>query len=172
VTIERPGDEDDKLDAIEKQKYRSGVGMLLYLVKHSRPDLSNEERELSKVMDGATNEHVKMLYRVVKCVLNTRNRETKMKPNTERKIAAYVENNYAGNRGNRRSITGYLIYFCSSTTAWKSKHQGGVTLSIRPRTVTRRRTMIRRRTKKRIRLDGTREREDSMESVITAERMP
>jgi hypothetical protein len=27
--------------------------------------------ELSKVMDGATVNHVKMLYRVIKCVLNT-----------------------------------------------------------------------------------------------------
>ena len=34
--------------------YRSGVGMLLYLVKHSRPDIANVVRELSKVMDGAT----------------------------------------------------------------------------------------------------------------------
>jgi hypothetical protein len=41
---------------------------------------------------------------------------------------------------------------------------------IRPLTVTRRRTMIRRRTKKRRRMDGTRAREDSMESVTTAER--
>ena len=28
--------------------------MLLYLVKHSRPDIANAVRELSKVADGAT----------------------------------------------------------------------------------------------------------------------
>jgi hypothetical protein len=31
--------------------------MLLYLVKHSRPDISNAVRELTKVLDGATNAH-------------------------------------------------------------------------------------------------------------------
>jgi hypothetical protein len=31
-------------------KYRSGVGMLSYLVKHSRPDISNAVRELTKVL--------------------------------------------------------------------------------------------------------------------------
>jgi hypothetical protein len=34
--------------------YRSGMGMQLYLVKHSCPDIVNVVRELSKVMDGAT----------------------------------------------------------------------------------------------------------------------
>ena len=37
----------------EQKLYRSGVGMLLYLVKHSQPDLSNGTREMSKVMDKA-----------------------------------------------------------------------------------------------------------------------
>ena len=32
--------------------------MLLYLVKHSRPDLSNGTRELSKVMDKAMEGHM------------------------------------------------------------------------------------------------------------------
>ena len=40
---------------IEDQKiFRSGVGMLLFLVKHSRPDIANGVRELSKLMDGTT----------------------------------------------------------------------------------------------------------------------
>ena len=33
--------------------------MLLFLVKHTRPDLSNSTRELSKVMDKATEGHMK-----------------------------------------------------------------------------------------------------------------
>jgi hypothetical protein len=48
----------DQLITPEQQKlYRSGVGMLLYLVKHSRPDISNSTRELSKVGDGASEAH-------------------------------------------------------------------------------------------------------------------
>ena len=41
----------DKLDAETHALYRSGVGMLLYLVKHSRPDSASSVRELSKVLD-------------------------------------------------------------------------------------------------------------------------
>ncbi len=49
----RPINEDEKI-SFEKQKlYCSGVGMLLYLVKHLCPDIAKAVRELSKVLDGA-----------------------------------------------------------------------------------------------------------------------
>jgi hypothetical protein len=47
------------------------VGMLLYLVKHSRPDISNSVRELSKVADGANEAQFKALLRTVKYVIDT-----------------------------------------------------------------------------------------------------
>ena len=41
--------EDEKIeDGRKHTKYRSGVGMLLFLVKYSRPDISHAVRELSK----------------------------------------------------------------------------------------------------------------------------
>ena len=43
----RVADEEDKLPAKEHAIYRSGVGALLYLTKHNRPDLCNAVRELS-----------------------------------------------------------------------------------------------------------------------------
>ena len=60
--------------------YRSGIGMLLYLVKHSRPDIANVVRELSKVMDGATPAAIKEMKRVIKFVLDTRHYGLKIEP--------------------------------------------------------------------------------------------
>jgi hypothetical protein len=51
----RPEEGDDVLSPKDQNKYHFGVGMLLHLVKHSRPDISNAVRELTKVLDGATN---------------------------------------------------------------------------------------------------------------------
>ena len=56
-------------------KYHSGTGSLLYLVKHSRPDIANAIRELSKVMDKATAGHMKELFRCIKYVLDTKDRK-------------------------------------------------------------------------------------------------
>jgi hypothetical protein len=38
------------ISKLNQKLYHSGTGMLLYLVKHSRPDISNPVRELSKVL--------------------------------------------------------------------------------------------------------------------------
>ena len=56
----------------DQKLYRSGVGMLLFLVKHTRPDLSNSTCKLSKVMDKATEGHMKELCRVIKYAIDTR----------------------------------------------------------------------------------------------------
>jgi hypothetical protein len=48
---------DSVLSPKDQTKYRSGVGRVLYLAKHSRPAISNAVRELTKVLDGATNAH-------------------------------------------------------------------------------------------------------------------
>ena len=45
--------ENDLVSEEDQTLYRSGTGILLYLMKHSRPDISSPTRELSKVMDGA-----------------------------------------------------------------------------------------------------------------------
>jgi hypothetical protein len=78
TVIMQPGAEENKLNEERQTKYRSGVGMLLYLVKHSRPDIANSE--LSKVADGATEAHWKALLRVVKYVLSMENHGLKIKP--------------------------------------------------------------------------------------------
>ena len=54
VTPGTPGFVGGKVDAISKvdektqSMYRSGVGTLMYLTKHGRPDIKNPVRELSK----------------------------------------------------------------------------------------------------------------------------
>ena len=63
--IMRPQEGDMKLSENEQGKYCSGVGMLLYLVKFSQPDIANSVREQSKVMDGATTRHLKSLWQLM-----------------------------------------------------------------------------------------------------------
>ena len=70
----QPEDGCSTLSKSDMLKYRSGTGLLLYLVKHLRPDIANAVRELSKVMDKATAGHMKELLRCIKYVLA---RETK-----------------------------------------------------------------------------------------------
>ena len=70
--VVKSDNEDDWIGKDEQDRYRSGVGMLLYLVKHSRPDIANPVRELSKVLDGATVGQYKEMLRVIRFVLETK----------------------------------------------------------------------------------------------------
>ena len=72
--VQRPMTKEELISDEDQSEFRSRVGSLLYLLKHSRPDLSNSVHELTKVMDGANKAHQKMLCRVIKHVQDTKNR--------------------------------------------------------------------------------------------------
>ena len=73
-------DDISKVDEKTQSMYKSGVGPLLYLTKHSRPDITNPVRELSKSMDGASMAHVTEMYRVINFVLEMKTLGLRMFP--------------------------------------------------------------------------------------------
>jgi hypothetical protein len=83
--IMKPQDESEKVDAAIHSLFRSGVSMLLYLVKFSRPEISNAVRELAKVNNGPTKAHMKSLYWLIKYVVDTRHHGLVMEPTDTKK---------------------------------------------------------------------------------------
>ena len=65
-------DKDLDLTFDDFKNYQSGVGLLLYIVRHSRPDLSNCVRELSKSMTLTTRDNYKKLLRVIRYIYDTK----------------------------------------------------------------------------------------------------
>ena len=108
--------------------------MLLYLVKYSRPDIANSVRELSKVMDGASEEDYERMLRLTKFVHDTKDKclimDIKDGRNSEIiKVVAFCDSDYAGDKETRKSVTGFIIYLNGVPISWKSKGQRTVTLS-------------------------------------------
>jgi hypothetical protein len=130
--IIRCTEEEVGLSDDEQKDFRSGVGSLLYLLKHSRPELSNSVRELSKVMDRANKAHEKALYRVIRFVQQTRERCLVLAPVKETltwELKGYCDSDFAGDTDTRRSVSGFVIYLCGAVIAWRSKSQRSVSLS-------------------------------------------
>jgi hypothetical protein len=83
--------EDDPLISTEDQKvFRSGIGILPDLVKHTRADIAHAVQELSKVADGATSNHLNEMICVIKYVIDTENYGLKLKP-IKNKDGFYLE---------------------------------------------------------------------------------
>jgi hypothetical protein len=89
------------------------VGMLLFLIKYSRPDLANVVRDLSKFMDAASHAAYKEILRVMIFVVDTKKYCLKMQPVDDRKdwdLVSYCDSNWAGDAEMRISVTGFIIY--------------------------------------------------------------
>ena len=89
--------------------------MLLYLVKHSKPDIANATRELSKVMDKPTPSAMKELKRVMKYVIDTKNYGLKMSPKMmnadgNMEVVLFSDSDWAGDKESRMSVTGYCVF--------------------------------------------------------------
>ena len=124
--------EEDKVNAKEHETYRSGVGTLLYLTKHSRPDISNPVRELSKTMDAPAPAHLKEMYKLIRFVLSAKDYGLKFKLiKSIRKWVLKVlsDSDFASDKETWISVFGYDIYFCGIPIAWRSKGRKSVVRS-------------------------------------------
>ena len=127
--VENP---DDKVNPDEYETYRSGVGTLLYLTNHSRRDICNPLRELSKTMDTPAPVHLKEMYKVIRHVLSTKGYGLKFelrKDMIKWALKALSDSDFASDKETRISVFGYIIYICGIQIAWRSKGMKSVVLS-------------------------------------------
>ena len=114
-TARRLENSEDKVNPEEHETYRSGVGTLLYLTKHSRPDICNPVRELSKTMDAPAPAHLKEMYKVIRHVLSMKGYGLKFelrKDIMEWALKTLSDSDFANDKERRIGVFGYIIYFC------------------------------------------------------------
>ena len=113
--VKHPSEKEEKMTAERQTAFWLGVGSLLYLVKHSRPNLANATRELAKVMDGGMEQHYKQLLWVMRYVLRTKWKGVALKPkkleeDLKWKVEAFGDSNHAGDTDAHSRMTGWIIY--------------------------------------------------------------
>ena len=110
----------------EQFKYRSALGMMIFLIKISRPDISNTVRELSKSNSKENYAHYKQILQAVNYVLKTRNGMLKFMPTSEKdkwELKYMCDSDFAGDKDNRLSVTCYCTYINGCLISWKSRTQ-------------------------------------------------
>jgi hypothetical protein len=78
--IQKSTDDLEVINNDLQRMYRFGVGMLLYLTKYSRPDISNIVRELSKCMNATSWGSYQELLHVIKFINDTKSFKLKVIP--------------------------------------------------------------------------------------------
>jgi len=134
-TISRPKEGDPVLDEEMATSYQSGVGMLLCLLKHSRSDLGNPVRELTKVLKSPTLLAYKEVLRIIKFVLDTATMGLKLVPTftkgqLEWRLLGASDSDWANDKDNRKSVMAFILFLNGMPILWQSKQASIVALAI------------------------------------------
>ena len=130
--IVKTENESEMIAEDKQSRYRTGVGMLMYLIKHSRPDIANAVRELAKCLGKATKAAYKELLRCIKYVLETKDKGLLMAPTQKEEewlLEIFSDSDWAEDKNDRRSITSLMIFLEKALIIWRSKSQKVVALS-------------------------------------------
>ena len=134
-TARRLENPEDKVSPKEHETYRSGVGTLLYLTKHSRPDICNLVKELSKTMDAPTPVHLKEMYKLIRFVLSTKDSGLKfelMKNIKKWALKALSDSDFASDKETRISI--FDLFLWNSNCLEKQRNEKCCAVNNRGRT--------------------------------------
>jgi histone deacetylase 1/2 len=116
-------------EVIMEGEYRKIVGKLLWSTKKDSPDCANAVRELSAHLSCPGEEQWHAVARVIGYLSNMEDRVLKLRKPKELRVIAYVDSDWAANKVNRKSTTGYLVTIGGALISWQSKGQQTVTLS-------------------------------------------
>lgn len=119
---------DDKLN--DNSEYRKLIGMLLYISTNTRPDIAASVSILSQKVSCPTKLDLNEVKRVCRYLKGTRNMKLKVSDiESELVVTAFSDANWAENRIDRKSNSGYICMIGKGTISWCCRKQSCVSLS-------------------------------------------
>jgi hypothetical protein len=129
LSEEEKDEYDLRINLIKKGEYKAGVGSLIYLSTHSRPELGNAVRDVARYTASPRRSHWGALMHILRYVAHSMDRGIEFHPwnIVEMVIKFYVDAAYASQEGSL-SVTGYVGWFGGPFT-WGSVIQKHVVSS-------------------------------------------
>ena len=131
-----PADPNEKLvkpvdGAVSDPKipFRELVGSLMFAACVSRPDIAYAVNMISKYLSCYTNEHWLAAKRILRYVKETVDYGILYDGSNELPLTGYSDSDFAGDRDDRRSTTGYVYVMAGGPVFWTSQRQRIVALS-------------------------------------------
>ena len=109
-------------------QYRRMIGKLIYLTV-TRSDVSYAVSLLSQFMHESRRIHWSGALRILSFVKGAPGRDLVYRRNGHMKIIAYSDSGYAGDRGERKSMSDFCTYVEENLVTWRSKKQNIVSRS-------------------------------------------
>ncbi|KAJ0434928.1 putative RNA-directed DNA polymerase [Helianthus annuus] len=120
---------EEKAELADKERYQRMVGKLIYL-SHTRPDIAYVVGVVSQFMHQPQGTHMDAVLRIIRYLKGTAGHGILFRPNGHLETQLYTDADWAGDKGNRRSTSGYFTLVGGNLVTWRSKKQKVVALSI------------------------------------------
>ncbi|KAL0641477.1 hypothetical protein Bca4012_103059 [Brassica carinata] len=126
--VPREGEIEDSKPYQDPKLYRTLVGKLIYLTI-TRPDICFAVNQVSQHMQVPKEHHWRMVERILMYLNGSPDQGVWMGCNGSTEVVGYCDADWAGDRADRRSTTGYCTFIGGNLVTWKSKKQKVVSCS-------------------------------------------
>nr|GEY05871.1 putative ribonuclease H-like domain-containing protein [Tanacetum cinerariifolium] len=116
---------EKKAKLADRNRYQRLVGKLIYL-SHTRPDITYAVGVVTRFMHQPQVAHINAALRIVRCA----GHGVLFRSNGHLNIQMYTDADWAGDKENKRSTSGYFSLVGGNLVTWRSKKQKVVSLSI------------------------------------------
>ncbi|WZZ78367.1 hypothetical protein YC2023_098939 [Brassica napus] len=120
--VPREGEIEDSKPFHDPKLYRKLVGKLIYLTI-TRPDICFAVNQVSQHMQLPKEHHWRMVERLLMYLNGSPDQGVWMGCNGSTEVVGYCDADWAGDRADRRSTTGYYTFIGGNLVTWKSKKQ-------------------------------------------------
>ena len=118
-----------EIDQMKAVPYASADGSLEYAQVCTRPDLAFITGVLGRYQSKPGMEHCKMIKKALRYAQGTKDPMLTYKRSDSLEIRGYLDADYAGDKDDRKSTTGYVFTLAGGAISWRSAKQSIVASS-------------------------------------------
>lgn len=129
-----PGNDEEEL--ADESAYASAIGSLGYASNSTRPDITFATSQLGRFNSSPVIRHWKSACRVfryvkgsIDCCITYSFGPTSDELTNELKAIVYSDSDFASDKTNRRSVSGYIVMLGGGPVSWQSRRQKSVSTS-------------------------------------------
>lgn len=104
----------------DKERYQKLVGKLIYL-SHTRPDIAYVVSVVSRFMHAPSKKHMEAVYRILRYLKSSPGKGLFFGKNKDHQVCGYSDADWAGDRSNEKSTSGYFTFVMGNLVTWRSK---------------------------------------------------
>jgi hypothetical protein len=112
-----------------RTRYQQIIGSLMYAAIGSRPDISFAVMRLAQYSSNPSSQHMSCAFHVLKYLRGTQRKALCYHGHDEDQLYAYSDSDWAEDRDDRRSTTGFCFFLSGSLISWVSRKQDSISMS-------------------------------------------